>query len=143
MDRKQIIMSFSVSPSPDDLAAMARDVLDSVPEELVGFCEDMAVIVDEFPDPAVEQELELEGPYDLLVLYRSGAEIAPGVTKKSTDEGDTMIVYRRPLLDLWCETGEDLNALLRQAVIEEIGQNFDFSEEEVEDMVGRHYQGML
>ena len=122
---------------------MAREVLDTVPEELVGFCEDMGIVVEEFPDSVVEQELELEDPYELLVLYRSGAEISPGVTKKSTDAEDTMIVYRRALLDLWCETGDDLAALLRQAIIEEIGQNFDFSEEEVEDMVGRHYQGML
>ncbi|AEP09127.1 metallopeptidase family protein [Micavibrio aeruginosavorus] len=143
MDRKQIIMSFSVPPSTEDLEVMAREVLDTVPEELVGFCEDMNVVVEEFPDSVVEQELELEDPYELLVLYRSGAEISPGVTKKSTDEEDTMIVYRRALLDLWCETGDDLGALLRQAIIEEIGQNFDFSEEEVEDMVGRHYQGML
>lgn len=143
MDRKQIIMSFSVPPSPDDLAVMARDVLDTVPEELVGFCEEMDIVVEEFPDSVVEQELELDSPYELLVLYRSGAEISPGVTKKSTDEDDTLIVYRRPLLDLWCETGDDLSSLLRNAVIEEIGHNFDFSDTEIEDMVGRHYQGML
>ena len=122
---------------------MAREVLDTVPEELVGFCEDMGIVVEEFPDESVEQELELDTPYDVLVLYRSGAEISPGVTKKSNDEDDTMIVYRRPLLDLWCETGDDLAALLRHAVIEEIGQNFDFSEDEIEEMAGRHFQGML
>jgi predicted Zn-dependent protease with MMP-like domain len=44
---------------------------------------------------------------------------------------------------MWCETGEDLNLLVRQALIEELAHNFEFSEDEIDDMARRHYQGML
>jgi predicted Zn-dependent protease with MMP-like domain len=46
-------------------------------------------------------------------------------------------------LDMWCESGEDLAAVLRQVMIEEIGKGFDFSEDDIDEMNARHYQGAL
>ena len=44
---------------------------------------------------------------------------------------------------MWCESGEHLTAMLRQIMIEELGKHFDFSEDEIDEMSERHYQGML
>ena len=142
-DSKQIIMNFGAPPSLDDLAALAGSLLESLPEELLEFCESLAVRVEEFPDEAIEQELELEDSYDLLALFRSGREISPGVQKKTANDDDLLLLFRRPILDMWCENGDDLSTLLRQVMIEEIGKNFDFSEDEIDDMSERHFQGML
>jgi predicted Zn-dependent protease with MMP-like domain len=143
MDRQQIIMSFSVPPSADDLQVIAKSALATLPEELTEFCESLGVQIEELPDLALEQELELESPYDLVALFRSGSQLAPGVESKVANDDDVLIIFRRPLLDMWCESGDDLNALVRQVMIEELGANFDFSEDEIEEMSGRHYQGML
>lgn len=143
MDRDEIIMNFSVPPSAEDLEVMARDALNALPEELLECCDGIAITVEDFPDDTVQHELEIENPYDLLALFRSGAQIAPGVTKKTANDADQILLFRRPLLDAWCETGEDLSALIRHVLIEEIGQNFDFSEDEIEEMAARHFQGML
>lgn len=143
MNRQQLIMNFSVPPSHDDLQVIVQDALDTLPEELVEFCEDMTVVIEEFADEAVQDELDLEDPYELIALYRSGKQIAPGIESKVANDDDVLIVYRRALLDMWCETGEDLGALVRQTLIEELGHNFDFSEEEIDEMAQRHYQGML
>lgn len=143
MNRQQLIMNFSVPPSLDDLQVIAQDALDTLPEEIVEFCEDLTVVVEEFADEAIQDELDLDDPYDLIALYRSGKQIAPGVESKVANDDDVLIIYRRSLLDMWCETGEDLNAIVRQAMIEELGHNFDFSDEEIDEMAQRHYQGML
>lgn len=137
MERDHIIMSFSLPPSPDDLMVMVKAAVLSLPEELAEHIENMAIKIEEFPDEAIQQELDLEDPYELLALYRSGSQIAPGVTKKSANDDDLLIVFRRPVLDAWVEAGEDLNVLLRQVMIEELGQNFDFSDEEIEEMAAR------
>ena len=42
-----------------------------------------------------------------------------------------VFLYRRPILDYWCETGEDLTHLIRHFLIHEIGHHFGFSD-------GRH-----
>ena len=143
MDRKDIIMSFSAPPSPEDLEAIAKAVFDNLPEEILELCEDIGIRVEEIADEALEAELELEDPYELVCLFRSGNEISPGVIRKVANDEDMLVIYRRPLLDLWCETSEDLNLLVRQVLIEELGQNFDFSEDEISEMTRRHYQGMF
>ncbi len=143
MNGQQIIMNHTVSPTIEDLEVIAGSVLDSLPDELSEFCDGLSVRVEDAPDEVLEEELDLEDPYDLLALYRSGKEISPGVEKKTANDDDVLIVFRRPLLDMWCETGEDITAMVRQVMIEELGNHFDFSEDEISEMAGRHYQGML
>ena len=116
--KHEIVMNFSVPPSADDLGIMARQVLDTLPDELIDKCEDTVLVMEEFPDDATEQDMELNSPYELLALYHSGREISPGVEKKIANSEDRLVVYRRPILDLWCETGEDLGVLLdRKSVV--------------------------
>ena len=143
MDARKIIMNFTVSPSLEDIEIMTGNALDHLPDELDQYCSDISVVVEDFPDEALESELEIEDSFDLLALYRSGREISPGIEKKTANDDDVLMIFRRPLLDMWCDSGEDLNAVLHQVIIEELARNFDFSEDEIEDMARRHHQGML
>ncbi len=43
-----------------------------------------------------------------------------------------VFLYRRPILDYWCETGEDLYRLVRNVLIHEIGHHFGFSDDDME-----------
>jgi predicted Zn-dependent protease with MMP-like domain len=143
MDQQRVIMNFSTPPGLDDLEMIAKEVFDSLPEELTEMCEDLVIQVEDLADEAAEQELGLDDPYELLALFRSGKEITPGVQKKTADGDDTLILYRRAILDLWCETNEDLTNTVRDVMIEELGRNFEFSDEDIEEMSARHHQGML
>lgn len=143
MDRRQIIMNFTVPPSAEDLAVIARDAFDSLPEELLEFCEDLEVSVEDMAEDAIAAELGFDDPFELFALFRGGGEISPGVERKTTKEDDTLFLFRRPILDLWCESGEDLGVTVRQIMIAELGQNFDFSEEEIDEMTRRHCQTLL
>lgn len=143
MDHHRIIMNYATPPSHDDLEMIAKDVVEHLPEELLECCNDLTLRIEDFPDEAMESELDLDDQYDLLAFYRSGKEILPGVQKKVASEDDMLILFRRPILDLWCETGDDLSMIVREIIIEELGQNFDFSEDEIEEMTARHHQGMF
>lgn len=138
-----IIMNFSAPPSVDDIETIAKELLEILPEELAECCEALAIEVEEYPDEATMAEMEIEDPYELVALYRSGKEISRGVQRKVANDDDVLRLYRRPILDLWCEMHEDLTALIREVMIEELAQNFDFSEDEIEEMTGRHHQGMF
>lgn len=138
-----IIMNFSAPPSIDDIETISKELLAALPEELSECCETLAIEVEDYPDDATIAELELEDPYELVALYRSGKEISPGVERKVANDDDVLVLFRRPILDLWCEMQEDLTSLIREVMIEELAQNFDFSEEEIEEMAARHHQGML
>ena len=136
-------MNFTVPPSVDDLEALAQDVVENLPEELMEFCDGLNLQVDDIPDEALEDELDLDDPFELLALYRSGKQIAPGVESKVANDDDVLVVFRRSVLDYWCESGEDLTLIMREVIIEELGKTFDFSDDEIEDMSQRHSQIMF
>ncbi len=136
-------MNFTLPPNVEDLKAIADLVLESLPEELVELCDSLIIQIEELADNVLESDLELEDPYELVALYRNGSQISPGVEKKVANDDDLLILFRRPLLDLWCETCDELNLIMRQIMIEELGQNFDFSEDEIDEMTSRHHQGAL
>lgn len=141
--QNQIIMNFSAPPSIDDLNVIASGQLELMPDELLDHIEDLAIQIEDIPDEATESEMELDDPYELVALFKSGKQISPGVEKKSANDDDILVLYRRPILDMWCETGEDLTSIVRDIMIEEIASNFEFSDDDIEEMAARHYQGML
>lgn len=143
MDEKRMIMNFTVSPSFDDFEVIAEGIVDTLPEELAECCQDLMVQVEDFPDDAVQADYDVDDPYELLALFKSGKELSPGVERKESGNKDLLVLFRRPILDVWCENGEDLTVIIREVIIEEIGKSFDFSGDDIDELTGRHYQGML
>ncbi|MCI5059616.1 MAG: metallopeptidase family protein [Alphaproteobacteria bacterium] len=135
---QQIVLNFSTPPSSDDLTVMANQIMEELPDELVEQTEELTVEIEELPDEATEADLELEDPYDLLVYYKAGKQLAPGVESKQADADDVLVLYRRSILDLWCERGEDLTHIIREAMIEEIAGYFEFPEEDIDGMLLRY-----
>ena len=119
------------APSLDEIERLAKEVLATIPEPLRRLTQGVVVRVEEFPDEATEREMELESPFDLLGLYR-GIGIEGRDNPRTGAEPDMVFLYRRPLLDYWCETGEELAHLVRHVMIHEIGHHFGFSDEDME-----------
>jgi predicted Zn-dependent protease with MMP-like domain len=118
-------------PSLADLELLAQAALKTLPAEFRRHVKDVAIRVEDFPDEETEREMGLESPFDLLGLYRGVA-----LTQKSTSDPapmpDMIFLYRRPILDYWCETGEDLAYVVRHVLIHEIGHHFGFSDDDME-----------
>jgi predicted Zn-dependent protease with MMP-like domain len=91
----------------------------------------VVIRVDDFPDEDTEREMGLATPFDLLGLYR-GVPIGEKGTGFTAHDVDMIFLYRRPLLDYWCETEEDLLHLIRHVMIHEIGHHFGLSDEDME-----------
>jgi predicted Zn-dependent protease with MMP-like domain len=119
-------------PSAEDIERIGRKVLAELPETFRRHVRDVVVAVQDFPDAATLRDLGLESPFDLLGLYhgvpvghRSGLALP-------REDVDMIHLYRRPLLDYWCETGEPLAAIVRNTLIHEIGHHFGFSDDDME-----------
>jgi predicted Zn-dependent protease with MMP-like domain len=117
-------------PSLDDLALMAEDGLASIPAELRRMVDGVVLRIEEFPDDETCAEMELESPFDLLGLY-VGTPFGRK-TLGTPDRPDMIFLYRRPMLDYWCDTGEDLGHVVRHVLIHEIGHHFGLSDEDME-----------
>ena len=126
----------STPPSLDDIEAMARWALASVPETFRQYAANLVIRVEDFVDEETEEEMDLESPFELLGLYRGVSLNNKSVTVSSQDV-DMVFLYRRPILDYWCETGEDLAHLVRHVLIHEIGHHFGMSDDDMESIEGQ------
>jgi len=114
-------------PSLADLEALAKRALAGLPRQFTDLLGPVVIRVDEFPDAETEAAMRLDSPFDLLGLYRGVALPLKSVSDPRPDI-DMIFLYRRPILDYWCESGEDLFALVRHVLIHEIGHHFGFSD---------------
>ena len=122
---------FSHPPSLDDLEAIGREALKTIPKPLARYVREVVIRVDEFPDEETEKAMGLESPFDLLGLYR-GVSLNRRSVSDSARNVDMVFLYRRPILDYWSESGEDLVDIVRHVLVHEIGHHFGFSDEDME-----------
>lgn len=122
---------FAAPPSIDDLQAMADAAFATIPEELRRHAHGIAFHVHDFPDQVMTRELGLHSPFDLLGLY-SGISMAEKSVGGSQQDIDRIYLFRRPILDYWCDTGEPLFSIVRHVLIHEIGHHFGLSDDDME-----------
>jgi predicted Zn-dependent protease with MMP-like domain len=119
------------APTLEEIDALARAALASLPADLKQYTTDVVLRVEEFPSEDVCAEMDLETPFDILGLYQGTSLVEKRIDSSGTLP-DMVFLYRRPILDYWCETGEDLAHVVRHVVIHEIGHHFGFSDETME-----------
>jgi predicted Zn-dependent protease with MMP-like domain len=121
-------------PSASDIERIGRKVLKELPDMFGRYVRDVVIRVQDFADDATLAEMGTESPFDLLGLYHGvpvghGSEMAP-----PRSDVDTIFLYRRALLDYWCETGEPLEDIVRNTLIHEIGHHFGLSDEDMDEI---------
>ena len=123
--------AFRLAPSAADIETMATAALADIPDVLRRQVRSLAILVEEFPDRETEKAMGLDSPFDLLGLYQ-GVSLDNKEVGATPEDVDRIFLYRRPLLDYWCETGEPLEAIVRNTLIHEIGHHFGLSDDDME-----------
>ena len=94
-------------------------------------CGPVLLKIEDWPEEAMLEEMGIENPFELTGLYQR-----VDLTQKSvTDPGgepDLVILYRRPILDEWCERGDvSLGELIAHVLVHEIGHHFGLSDDDM------------
>ncbi len=131
----QAVSGFGAPPSLGDIETLAERALATIPAALKRHLGRVVIRVDEFPDAETEAEMGLDSPFDILGLYR-GVALPRQSVMDPRAEPELIFLYRRPILDYWCETGEDLAAVVRHVLIHEIGHHFGFGDEDMARIEG-------
>ncbi len=109
------------------------EALDALPESFRAAMENIAIVVEEWPDDDTLARMEVDSKFDLLGLYHGtplperehedGAMILP----------DIITLYRRPL-EHACRTESELRREIRITVLHEIGHYFGLDEERLAEL---------
>ena len=121
----------TLPPSAADIERIADREYRRIPAVMRDKVDPVMIQVVDFPSDEVQEEMELESPYDLLGLYQ-GVSLDQSGVHDVRDDVDMIFLYRRPLLDYWIETGNGLEEVVRHVLIHEIGHHFGLSDEDME-----------
>ncbi len=122
---------WTAPPSIADMERIADAAYRTIPADLLRHVAGVVIRIEDFPDEDTQRDMELESPFDLLGLYR-GVDLSQKSVMDPPLEMDMIFLYRRPLLEYWCEVGEDLTHLVRHVMIHEIGHHFGLSDDDME-----------
>ncbi|TAL18504.1 metallopeptidase family protein [bacterium] len=112
---------------------LAGRAIDSLPEQILGYLENVVFIVLPVPDEEMIRELDLVDEFDLLGLYQGDPLLARSLDVPVTLP-DQILLFQRAI-ELHCrETGESVEKAIRDTIIHEVGHHFGFSEEELEEL---------
>ncbi len=131
MARIHEVDRYTTAPDLADMEAQAREAYATIPAELRNYVTDVVIQVRDFPDDETLEEMECDSPFDLLGLYR-GVDLTRKSSQDVPEDLDTITLFRRPILDFWCEAEEHLVDVVRHVLIHEIGHHFGLSDEDME-----------
>ncbi|QYE34955.1 metallopeptidase family protein [Polymorphobacter sp. PAMC 29334] len=118
-------------PSLADIDALAQAAIERLPDQFRDWLGPMLLRIEDFPDADVIREMGLETEFDILGLYQ-GRHVGMKGDEPTGALPDIIFLYRRPLLDEWCESGEALDALVTHVLVHEVGHHFGLSDDDME-----------
>ena len=124
-------------PSADDIAAIGEAILRSLPAPFLDFVAHVPIRVQDWPEEATLDALEIEDPLDLTGLYAAVPLGERDAMSLPPAQPEMIFLFRQPILFEWCERGCALEDVVFDVLTHEIGHHFGMDEDAVLRMEGR------
>jgi predicted Zn-dependent protease with MMP-like domain len=118
--------------------ALVADALRRIPTRFRQAMQNLAIVVEDEPSPALLMEMDIVSPDTLFGLYQG----IP-LTERRWDYGnalpDRIVIFQRPH-EREARNEEDLIISIGETLIHEIGHYFGLSEREIEEIEERYWR---
>lgn len=115
-----------------EFEALVEHALRTLPKRFRRKLKNIAVVVEDWPDPQTLKEMELEPPDTLYGLYR-GVDLTHRDSSYGNVLPDTITIYQGPI-EADCAGFSEMADLVRDVVIHEIGHYFGLDDATMEGL---------
>jgi predicted Zn-dependent protease with MMP-like domain len=124
------------APTLKELEVLADAAWRQIPDEFRQLAKDVLIRIEDFATDEVLESLGIENEFDLMGLYQ-GVSLERKSVMDISGGPDTVVLYRRPILDYWADSDETLGALVTHVLVHEIGHHFGLSDDDMEAIEAR------
>ncbi len=116
----------------EQFETLVDEAIEEIPERFHKAVENLAIVVEEFPDPWTMRSVGAKNPYGLLGFYHG----VP-ITARTHDYGnvapDRISIYRQPIL-AQCRNEEEVRAMVKRVVRHEIAHYFGIDDDRLTEI---------
>jgi len=118
---------FGPPPSADEIEAIARQAMQSLPEPFANSLSEVVLLVDDFADEETLKAMGIDDPFELSGIY-DGIPLTERSVDQSGTLPETIRLFRRPILDEWAGGTDTLEHLVAHVLVHEVGHHFGLSD---------------
>lgn len=119
-----------IAPDLSEFERIAHATRDAFPAPFAGLAADVRIVVEDWPDDPILDEMEIASAYELTGLYDGIA-----LTEREPSQPEppsTVYLFRRPILDEWAERGDiTIKALIAHVTVHEFAHHFGWSDDDI------------
>ncbi len=119
-------------PTRGSFGRLVEEALDEIPEPFLSKLQNVAVVVEDEPSPALLASLGMSRHDTLLGLY-DGIPLTDRGEWYNLSPPDRIIIFRRPILAL-CSTPQEIREQVRRTVLHEVAHYYGIDDEELSRM---------
>lgn len=113
--------------TPEDFEALVLEAIEELPDLFFEKLENVAIVVEDWPDHAALRSVGVRGRANLLGLYH-GVPHTARTHAYNLVMPDKISIYRRPI-EMRCRTDDEVRALVKRVVRHEIAHHFGIDDD--------------
>ncbi|WP_373457435.1 metallopeptidase family protein [Pseudogemmobacter lacusdianii] len=121
----------TLAPSLALIEELAHEAVANLPEPWRGPASQVVLRIEDFASDEVIEAMDLNDPFELTGLYE-GIPLTEKSTADQVMQPDLIWLFRRPILDEWCERGDvTIGELVTHVLVHEMAHHFGWSDAEI------------
>jgi predicted Zn-dependent protease with MMP-like domain len=118
---------------------LVEEALREIPARFRRAMQNVAVVVEDAPHPALLEEMEVEPGNTLFGLYQ-GTPLPERSWGYGNTLPDRISIYQGPIEEA-CEDEDEIRECVAETVIHEFGHYFGMNEEQIEEIEEKYWRG--
>lgn len=129
MTWRESIRIVRVRVPPEEFEALVEQAMSGLPEEWSDLLDNVAVMIEDEPDPEDLEAMGMDPEEELFGLYQ-GVPLSQRDTFYMGAMPDRVILYRGPILRA-CDNRREVIREIRDTLVHELGHHFGMEEEDM------------